>query len=336
MKRTDLLNALEQVKPGLASKELIEQTTAFAFIKGKVVTYNDEISISCPIEGLEVEGAVQADELYKFLNKVKVDDIEMTATDTEVRIKAGKSKVGLVLHQEVTLPLEAMNMKGKWEKLPEDFIPALKFVLFTCSSDMSRPILTNINVRKDGVIESSDAFRITQYHIPKMETQTFLLPATAARELVRYEVTRVRHSGSWIHFRTKDRVVFSCRIFEESFPDTTSLIKVEGGAIKFPSTVANILDRAFVFAKRDHYSDALVKIELADRKIMVSAKSPAGWFEETTPIQYRGDPISFAINPAFLSEGVERLRICILSNDRRKIKFEGENWIHITMLMDDK
>ena len=55
MKKNDLVEALEVVKPGLANKDLIEQTTSFAFINGNVVTYNDEISISSPIEDLEIE-----------------------------------------------------------------------------------------------------------------------------------------------------------------------------------------------------------------------------------------------------------------------------------------
>ena len=59
--RQNLQKALEIVKPGLSNKEIIEQTTSFAFIDGKVVTYNDEISICHPVEGLTLEGAVKAD-----------------------------------------------------------------------------------------------------------------------------------------------------------------------------------------------------------------------------------------------------------------------------------
>ena len=47
--RLILQKALETVKPGLANKEMIEQATSFAFMKDKVVTYNDEISISYQI-----------------------------------------------------------------------------------------------------------------------------------------------------------------------------------------------------------------------------------------------------------------------------------------------
>ena len=60
MNREDILEALEIVKPGLASKEHIEQSTCFAFKNGKVMTFNDEISVSHPVEGLDgLEGAIK-------------------------------------------------------------------------------------------------------------------------------------------------------------------------------------------------------------------------------------------------------------------------------------
>ncbi len=335
MKRTDLLNALEQVKPGLAGKEVIQQTTSFAFMAGKVVTYNDEISISCPIEGLEIEGAVQADELYKFLNRVKADDIEMTEADSEIQIKAGRARVGLTLVEKVVLPLESISAEGKWKKLPDDFIKALEFVLFTCSQDMSRPILTCINIREDGIIESSDAHRITQYHILKIPVPTVLLPAVSAQQLVKYKIFGVRYSSSWAHFRTKDAVIFSCRIFEGEFPDTESILKVKGTEIRFPKSTSSVLDKAAVFSKREHGPDEQVKIELAEKVMTISAKSSTGWFKEECSAQYRGESISFAINPSFLSAGIEMLRKCILNEECTKIKFEGENWVHISMLMKD-
>ena len=54
----------------LANRELIEQSTSFAFMKNLVVTYNDEISITHPVEGLNLTGAIKADEFYKKGEKV--------------------------------------------------------------------------------------------------------------------------------------------------------------------------------------------------------------------------------------------------------------------------
>ena len=95
MKKQDLLTALETVKPGLASKEMIEQSTSFAFMNDRVVTYNDEISLSHPVKDLEIEGAIQAEQLYKLLNKLKKDEIEVEIKGNELLLKSGNTEAGL-------------------------------------------------------------------------------------------------------------------------------------------------------------------------------------------------------------------------------------------------
>ncbi len=117
MNREDILEALEIVKPGLASKEHIEQSTCFAFKDGKVLTFNDEISVSHPVEGLNgLEGAIKADEFYQVLCKMKTNDVEIEANGSEFRLKAGKAKAGLTLQEKIKMPLEARVSGKKYRK----------------------------------------------------------------------------------------------------------------------------------------------------------------------------------------------------------------------------
>jgi len=113
IKRTDLIDALAIVKPGLASKEFIEQSTSFAFVAGRVITYNDEISISQPIEGIDFEGAIKADELYQLLSKLKADVIDLSINDAEITIQCGKISAGMTLQEEIKLPLEEIGEISK-------------------------------------------------------------------------------------------------------------------------------------------------------------------------------------------------------------------------------
>jgi len=333
MERAELLKALEIVKPGLADKEVIEQTTSFAFIGDKVVTYNDEISISHPLDGLNVKGVVPADELYKFLGKAKGDAVKITANENELRLKAGKAKIGLALTEDVRLPLEEIKSKKKWFKLPEEFTTAINFTSFSCSADMSRPNLTCIHVRQDGVIESSDGYRITQYEMPeKMPIPTFLLPGTTAREVLKYDIKKVSLSSGWVHFRTKEGTMFSCRIYEDAtFPDTSSHLEVEGREILFPENIKEILSRAAIFAKADHYIDEAVTLSFKKNKVQISARNAQGWFREKAKVSYKGEEHSFKMNPNFLSDIVDQLRECILSE--KMAKFSGDNWIHVMSLV---
>ena len=157
-----LTEALEIVKPGLAKKDIIEQTTSFAFLKGRVITYNDEFSLSHPLNGIDFEGAVLADNLYKLLKRIKNEEIDVTIQKSNILFKAGKIKAGLVMQSEVKLPLEEIESPKSWVPVPDKFTKFLSLSVTSCSKDMSRPILTAIHINEEGYIEASDSFRITR------------------------------------------------------------------------------------------------------------------------------------------------------------------------------
>lgn len=334
MNKTNLQQALEMVKPGLANKEMIEQSTSFAFREGRVISYNDEISISHPVEGLEVVGAVKAEELYKLLAKLSQEEIEIEITGNEIILGWGKAKAGLTLQSEIVLPLEELGETGTWKALPEGFTDALKFVMPSASTDMSRPSLTCINVRKDGIIEASDGIRVTRMVINQLPVTDFLIPATTARDLIKYPVNRVASGDGWIHFRTEEGTIFSCRIFEGIFPDIdkAGIMNVEGEEIEFPKGLSEVIERAAIFARREHSVDEEITISIADKKITVEGQSDCGWLKETANIRYAGEPIGVVIHPTFLNEMLSKIRHCIIG--KSSIKFSGENWDHVVWLKE--
>lgn len=330
MQRQELLKALEIVKPGLASREIVEQSTSFAFLNGRVVTYNDEISISHPVKGLGVEGAVSAEELYKLLSKIKRDEITIKTTDNEIRLTAGGAKAGLILQQEIKLPLENVEQQGDWSDLPEGLCDALRLTMFSCSRDVSKPILTCANVREDGYIESSDDWRLTRCKVESMPVSTFLIPAGSVRELVKYDIQQAMAGQGWIHFKTSGDTIFSCRIFEEAFPDITSIMEVKGQEVSFPRAMGEVLERAAIFSKRDHVLEEEAFVTLKDNKVCVKSEGDTGWFEEEINMRYDGSPISFSINPTFLRDIAEKHQTCVISDDR--MKFSGDGWEHVVAL----
>lgn len=330
MQRKELLDALGIVKPGLANREMIEQSTSFAFMDGRVVTYNDEISISHPIKGLDVEGAIRADELYQLLSKINKDEIDFVTRDSEVILKSGKIAAGFSLEEKIELPLEEIGDLGKWKKMPTSLLEALRFTMFSCSRDMSSPLLTCVNVRKDGLVESSDNWRFTQHQGDKLPIRTFLIPATTVQDLVRYDVTKIASGRGWVHFATAEGTVFSCRTFEGEFPSGADLLDVKGVEITLPKSIGDMLDRATVFSKRGHVLDEMVTVTLAKKKLKVFGQGDSGWFEESANVKYSGDPIAFSISPTFLKDIVIKHRACILGDNR--MKFVGEGWEHVMAL----
>jgi DNA polymerase III sliding clamp (beta) subunit (PCNA family) len=331
MKKQDLLTALEIVKPGLASKELIEQTTAFAFVKGRVVTYNDEISISHPVKGLDITGAVQASELYSLLGKLKKDEIEMKIDGSEVVLKSGRSKAGLTIHEQIKMPLEELGESEDWEKLPEDFMHFMEFVVGSCSRDQSDPVLTCVHVDQKGIVESSDGFRVARGEVgQEFPIESFLIPASSVIELIKLDPVWVASGQGWVHFRTADKTEISCRIFEDEFPNCDKHLDVQGMELSLPRTTLDILDRAGVFAKRDYFLDEAVTITLEKNRITLESRSESGWFEESANMKYEEEPLSFAVTPTLLKGILEETLDCVLSD--RMLKFEGAGWEYATAL----
>ncbi len=335
--KAELQKALEKVKPGLANKELIEQSTSFAFINNRVVTYNDEISISHPVPGLgDVTGAIKAQALYEFLNKVKRDTIVLEWEENQVIIKAGRSKAGLILEQEIKLPIEEIGDVDKWSKLPDGIIDAIKLCYPCCSRDMSRPVLTCVHVN-GAVVEASDSFQIIQHRLDRaVPGKSFLIPATSVKELIRYDIKEMAQSDTWIHFRTPEGTVFSSRVVEGTFPDVNKIIEItDGQEFNFPDGMQEALGRANVFAKRSAApgETPIVTIEILDGHITLSASNEYGWFEERLKTTSNNN-FKFQIGIEFLISLLEKLKVCTISRDKiDKIGFRGENWQHVVAIM---
>ena len=332
MKKADLSQALNAVKPGLANKEVIEQSSSFVFLGNKVITYNDEISISCPVPGLNLKGAVKAGELYKLLEKIDKEEFDFDIVDNEIQIKFGRGKAGMRIQSEISIPLDEIKDRDDWRELPEGFVRHLQFVMGACSSDMSKPILTCVNVCQDGRMEASDGFRLTRYKGQEIPIEDFLLPHTACPHVVKINPVEVVKSNGWIHFRNQEGVVLSCRIFEDKFPGVETILKISGTEIIFPNTLSNLIDKAIIFSKREHDLDESILITIANNRLTIRGESETGWYEEMCNMKYDKSEIKFSIMPSMFQKILNHSSTAIIAEGDNKIKFTGDTWEHIIML----
>jgi hypothetical protein len=333
--KAQLQTALEIVKPGLASKEIIEQATSFAFMNNRVITYNDEISISHPVEGIDFEGAIKADKLYALLKKTKKEEIDISLNGSEIIIVGGKAKAGLILQSEITLPLEEIAERSKWKALPENFIKFISFCMPSCSKDMSRPTLTCVHIAKEGIIEACDNFSIAQCNLKEeLPFEDFLLSASSAVQVVKLNPVKLAEGTGWIHFKNELGTIISCRIYEDKYPDISQFLPIKGNRVVLPQTANDVLERADIFSGGDHILDGSVTIKLEANKFKISARTDDGWFKEEVNMEYDHDPITFSITPYLLKRILSESADCIISKD--KLKFQGEGWQYLTMLRYNK
>lgn len=333
--KEQLQEALTIVQPGLASKDIIEQSNSFAFLNGKVVTYNDRISLSHPVPGLDIKGAIPSEELYKLLQKIKQSEIDIEVRKNEIVLKFGKGSANLTLQEEIKIPL--IEIDGKWQKLPGNFNHSMKFAMASCSKDMSNPRLTCVNVCSDGVIQATDSYKITYCKLKeKIPIKTFLISALSVKEVVKINPTHVIEDKKWIHFKNEKETVISCRLgeFEEEYPDLEKYVTVEGIQIKFPDSTREIIDKAWVFAKRDNQFDEEIKINIENKRMIISSHSETGRFSEKMFINHEGNSVEFLITPYLLMDILKETNECVLAENA--IKFEGEGWQYASVLQSEE
>jgi len=331
--RKELLAALEAVRPGLAARDLIEQSTAFVFRDARIYTYNDVVAVSHPCPA-GLAGAVQSKELHALLTRLTDDDIEVETTADEMLVRGKRNKAGVALQAEITLPINEVGGKKTWTALPQGFAAAVKFVLFSAGADMTKPWSTAVHVAGHAV-ETCDNFRLTRYLlqvkkgvVSKIDAD-LLIPAAACTDLVKYAPTHYSADDQWIHFMNAAGTEFSCRIVADKFPDLSPFVDREWQhEVEFPVDTAEILERAQVFLVGDKNIQPVVSVKLSSGRLTVSAKGAAGWFEEVVRVVASKEAFEFLINPNALADMLPLLKDCELSADKSVLKFEGENFIH--------
>lgn len=331
IEKAKLQQALEIVKPGLANREIVEQATSFAFMSNRVVTYNDEISISHPIDGLNLNGAVKADKLYPLLSKIKNETLDIVMLNNEVIIKSGRMKAGLPVQAEVTLPLkEDIAEKGRWKTLPENFVKFLEFSMSSCSKDMTKGVLICVHISPDGFIEGSNDYCLTKCDLKQeLPIQHTLIPATSVVQVVRLNPTKIAEGNGWIHFKNDANTIISCRIWDDEYPNTSNFTIVKGLRLVFPK-LTEALERASIFSKMEHILDEEIVVLIKENRLLMRAESDEGWFEEELNMKYKGDPIQIAITPYLLKGILTETNKCEYTSN--KLKFQGEGWFYITAL----
>jgi DNA polymerase III sliding clamp (beta) subunit (PCNA family) len=332
--RQDLVDVLALVKPGLASKEIIEQTTSFVFSGGRIFTYNDEIAVSHDTP-LDIEGAVQAKEFYDLLTRYGSQEVDVSMVKDNLVIKSRGSRTELALQAEVTLPLKELGKPKGWMPLPETFAEGVGFCAFSAGKDMTKPILTCIHVHRS-IIESSDNYRFTRYTMKK-PGKTFadplLIPAIAAIQLPKYKPTEVTTTKGWAHFRNEQRTVFSCRTWSGKYPDLSKHVPKKGMQVKIPSQLDEVLMRAEVLGEKDPWG-TLVDLEISQGRITIKAQGATGKFEERIRAEYNGDPLHVRITSEFLRQMTGSLDEVMISDNLSTMRFDGDGFIHVCALSE--
>jgi len=326
----EVLNALESVKKGLATKDMIEQTTSFIFSDSKVYAYNDEI---CAISDspLDIEGVVDALPLLKLLSTIKDDEINTWIENNEFRIKGKKFHTGIAYEEEIKLPINEINFPTEFIETPKNFSLLAKLACMTASKLLDDALITNVHITSNR-IESCDNDRITVCNIDLDQEIDVLVYYKNLQDIViGHTIKGITTDDTWVHFLTNEEIILSCRIQEEEYVDLEEhLPEDEGTIITLPDQIKEILNRAETFGKNAETNEKFINISIKNKKLLIESRNEIGWHKEKANTKYVGPDISFTINSDFLKDILNLSTEIQIIND--VLMFKDKHSTHLVKL----
>jgi len=288
--REELLKVLESVVPGLSNREVLEQSTCFAFRGGRVFTFNDEVACTRSTE-LDIEGAVKAEKLRSVLSQLPDDDVDIVVESddkgTRLKIKCqGKRSCGMPIEKTVALPIDEVETPNDadWRELPDEFGDAVRIVHSCASRDQSQFDLTCVHMT-GSFMEACDRFQMARYQIESGIDGDVLVRAASLKSVADLGMVEICESDHWLHFRNRSGLIVSCRRFiNDSYHDLSPYLQGSGDKIVLPGGLEEIIKRAEIFSV-DNVDGNTVLVDLNNGWISLKGEGPLGWYMERKQVE---------------------------------------------------
>ena len=338
--RKELIKVIKAIKPGMFKDQTTELSEFISFNKSEIVSYNNMISISYPMD-TDIEGAVKGDELLRILEKMP-DDITIETKKDQLVIskKEKKSKIKASLN---LLPIQTNiwpEIPENFDPLPKDIIKGLKFCMFSVSPDLAMGALNCVLLKHFHVL-SCDNFRATKYYLTEdgeyfNDDIGLLIPLNLAKVLVNYDIRSFAQDDSWLFFEDEFGIIICCRKVEYEYPaeQVTELLQSEGKLITLPSGFRSVLDRSEILSQIDIENQKIVNLELKKNKLIISSSGDIGQYSEEMEIDYEGDDLTIMVNPVHMKQILEECSEFMLTESN--INFKTESFNHVIALIADE
>lgn len=317
IQKKDLLKVMQLLKPGIAKKDIIETFVHYIFTGEDVVTFNDEICLSHPFK-TEFTCSARADELFKTVNGIKEDSLEISITDTQMDIKSAGTRANLAITpvEESIKFVEILGLAEAWNNmvdLPEQFLRGAFLCMFSASKDMTKGKYTCVCV-SDDYLYSADGMRLSRYKLGTPMGVSTLIPARNIEELVKFPVDKFHLTDSWCHFGTPDGVIFSSRVMDGEFHDINPYFEIEGKRVRLPDGLRDLVSSVSFMTDGKVDKDKKVVLTVDSDKITCKGeKNQIGRIERDLDFEYAQEGFSIDINPVFLNEVLEKATIMKVS-----------------------
>jgi len=331
---SDLKSILGRLAVLLSDKGMIENCDKFHFSNDFIYVFNGQTFILARFES-GITGSVDGELFHKLIDKMGTSKISIEATDTEVVVTKGRAVARFALDKADECPID-LNI-DTWKEAPENFVSGLMTASLTCGNDRT-DFRTMVIHAFEGIIESSDSLRITQFKLSSPMEDELFIPSDIVKFLNRAKITRYSKSESWIYFenQTGDIICHRIAVFGEKYPDLTALLEAnsDGKKITFPERMYEAAETAGIFqddVKND--PDKRITVVCKAKTMRISSKGSAGSYTVPLPVDF-DDVIRFSIQPAFLLQAMEKGNDIFLNANCLKVV--TSDYVYLTSLSSEE
>lgn len=336
--RKDLKSMVDMVKPALGNDKHLPQASYLIITECGIAAYNDRIAIHSRKQDLPFElGATDAARLSQWLTKCSSETVTIDCNEdvTEMYVTAGKSKITLAIQEPENFEAldTLLNKFNKLRSIPKGLLEMIDLARVCCTKDKANPSLKCVKVSQDGTVEATDNIRAI---VAKTESKTgfnsFLIAEDCAKQLVKFNPTKMQVIEGWAGFQDAAGAMFACRVYEDQFPNLTAVMDSEGTPLELPEEFSKLVQKAQIFAGTgDDSTDEYITVKATKTGITVSAVCDAGDFNESIEFIGNQHELSFDVHPKVLAGIADKTTSCVVGDS--VIKFESPNWTCVVCLV---
>lgn len=311
VEREPFITVLEAVSPGLSGKEIMEQSSSFAFQDGLVTTYNEEVCCRART-GLHkgFTAAVGAAPFLALLRKTPDPVVTLVPGKGKLTVRGKNKETDFRIEAKIGLPTGAVETpKDKdWREVHADFMDAVSIVQECAGRDEQSWRFTCIHVHPK-FMEACDNFQLARYTVPTGVDKPILVKRDALRHLGGMAVTHLAETDKWVHFKVEPDMVMSCRRHTDQYEDMSPMLSAKGAALDLPKSLADAAERAEI-ASQENVDSNQVMVELRPGRLKLTGAGSNLEHRERRKVNYSGPPLKFMVAPKLLIQLVKRHTEC--------------------------
>ncbi|MFC5285524.1 DNA polymerase III subunit beta [Actinokineospora guangxiensis] len=259
--------------------------------------------------------------------------VEISVDGARVTITCGSAKFSLPTMPVEDYPSLPAMPQHAGEAAGEVFGQAVSQVAIAAGKDDTLPMLTGVRVEITGeklTLVATDRFRLAMREFDwkpsgDVEDAAVLVPARTLADAAKALGTSGRtvelalSSGDGLLGLSGSGRRATTRLLDAEFPRYRQLLPSEqsSAAIITVAPLVEAIKRVSLVAERG----TQVRLEFADGGLRLTAGGDdEGSAEEELPVEYTGDPVTIAFNPAYLQDGLAALHA-----DRAELSFTTPN-----------